>query len=93
MAEAGDQGQRHGVGDFSADQAAGRQHRIENEQGHGAQCTGADGRQRDHGAEDQASDDRQDIEARAAGVVVAASTFVGEIQQTLLEQNRQRRGE
>ncbi|MNC80747.1 hypothetical protein D3C75_1336540 [compost metagenome] len=42
------QGQRHGVGDFGTDQAAGDQIGIEQKQRHRAQGAGTDGRQRDH---------------------------------------------
>ncbi|MNP03833.1 hypothetical protein D3C76_957310 [compost metagenome] len=89
MAEAGDQGQRHRVGDFRADQALGGEERIEHEQRDGAQCAGADGGQRDHGAKHHAGGHGQRIQAAAAEVVVVARMLLGEGHQLLLEQDGQ----
>ncbi|MNJ73448.1 hypothetical protein D3C77_702420 [compost metagenome] len=78
MAQACDQGQGYRVGDLGADQAAGDQIGIEQEQGHSTQGARADGGQRDHDAKQNASDHGQQVEVGAAQMIAVASVFAGE---------------
>ena len=59
MAGAGDQRQRHGMGDVGADDAHGRHLGIEHQQGGDADRAGADRRDRNQHAEHRAERDRQ----------------------------------
>ena len=69
MAEAGDQRQRHGMGEVRADDAHRRQDRVEEQQRRDAERTGADRGERDQHAEQRADGDggRADA-ARVPGV-------------------------
>ncbi|MNH26323.1 hypothetical protein D3C79_863680 [compost metagenome] len=89
MAQACDQGQWHGVGDFGADQAAGNQVGVEQEQRHGTQGASADGGQRNHDAEHHTGDYGQQVEAGAAQVIAVAGMFAGECLEFAFEQDGQ----
>jgi hypothetical protein len=86
VAEAGDEGQRHGVGDVGADDAARGEIRIEEGQRGHAEGTGAD-----RGNRHQRSQHCADQHGQRRGALLkvgAGGTATGQVQQALAEEQR-----
>ncbi|MNF98712.1 hypothetical protein D3C84_815830 [compost metagenome] len=75
--------------DLGANQAAGDEVGVEQEQGYSTQSASTDGGQRNHDAEYDAGDHGQQVEAGAAQVIAVARVFAGECLQFAFEQDGQ----